>query len=421
MALYAGSGRRRAAPSDRLRPGRASVTSSATAARYDVVHTASFPYFSLLAAAAARSRSGFRIVVDWHEVWTRAYWREYLGPVAGWIGWQRSAPVPPRARSALSASRGCTSAAFSSEGVRGELTRLEGQYAGDVEPSPSCARADRSPSSRAATSRRSRSRRSYRRSPRRGEQIPDLRGEIYGDGPEREKVLQADRRARARRRASRHRGSWTRPVLDEALATRALPPPPVEARGLRPRRRRGRRARRAGRRRPRTRQRRHRARRGGRERHRRARRRRQTISQPRSSGSIGPVQRCASPPRTGSAATPSACRSSTRSRRCSRRMPPAERSVLHVLPHPGGGGETYVDLLERRCPAIASTASTSRRAQTPSPLAARTRRWSKSCGVAATHTISYMSTARSRAGCACRSSPLARPSSRCTASTSYAA
>jgi glycosyltransferase involved in cell wall biosynthesis len=27
-------------------------------------------------------------------------------------------------------------------------------------------------------------------------------------------------------------------------------------------------------------------------------------------------------------------------------MRPAERSVLHVLPHPGGGGETYVDLLE---------------------------------------------------------------------------
>ena len=25
-------------------------------------------------------------------------------------------------------------------------------------------------------------------------------------------------------------------------------------------------------------------------------------------------------------------------------MPGPERSVLHVLPHPGGGGETYVDL-----------------------------------------------------------------------------
>ena len=43
--------------------------------RYDVVHTASFPYFPLLAAGAARRRGGFRIVVDWHEVWTRPYWR----------------------------------------------------------------------------------------------------------------------------------------------------------------------------------------------------------------------------------------------------------------------------------------------------------------------------------------------------------
>ena len=55
--------------------------------RYDVVHTASFPYFSLLAAAAARRGWGYRLVVDWYEVWTARYWREYLGPVAGRIGW----------------------------------------------------------------------------------------------------------------------------------------------------------------------------------------------------------------------------------------------------------------------------------------------------------------------------------------------
>jgi len=55
--------------------------------RYDVVHTASFPYFSLLGAAAARRRSDFRLVVDWHEVWTRRYWREYLGTVGGELGW----------------------------------------------------------------------------------------------------------------------------------------------------------------------------------------------------------------------------------------------------------------------------------------------------------------------------------------------
>src|SRR4051794_11880437 len=55
--------------------------------RFDAVHTASFPYFSLLAAAVARRVHGFRLVVDWHEVWTRAYWDEYLGRVGGRVGW----------------------------------------------------------------------------------------------------------------------------------------------------------------------------------------------------------------------------------------------------------------------------------------------------------------------------------------------
>jgi len=54
--------------------------------RYDVVHTASFPYFSVLAAAAARARRRYRLVVDWHEVWSREYWHSYLGPL-GAVGW----------------------------------------------------------------------------------------------------------------------------------------------------------------------------------------------------------------------------------------------------------------------------------------------------------------------------------------------
>src|SRR5438132_9681668 len=55
--------------------------------RYDVVHTASFPYFSLLAAGALRPLGRFRLVVDWHEVWSRSYWRDYLGPVGGMLGY----------------------------------------------------------------------------------------------------------------------------------------------------------------------------------------------------------------------------------------------------------------------------------------------------------------------------------------------
>jgi glycosyltransferase involved in cell wall biosynthesis len=73
MALYGEGGRRRILPPlvfglgvlwHLLRHG----------SRYDVVHTASFPYFSLLAAAALRPLRRFRLVVDWHEGWTREYW-----------------------------------------------------------------------------------------------------------------------------------------------------------------------------------------------------------------------------------------------------------------------------------------------------------------------------------------------------------
>lgn len=53
---------------------------------YDIVHTCSFPYFSVLAAAAVRPFRGFTLVVDWFEVWSPGYWREYLGGPAGWVG-----------------------------------------------------------------------------------------------------------------------------------------------------------------------------------------------------------------------------------------------------------------------------------------------------------------------------------------------
>ena len=57
--------------------------------RYDAVHSASFPYFSLLGASLALrlSRSRARLIVDWWEVWALRYWRSYLGSVGGRVGY----------------------------------------------------------------------------------------------------------------------------------------------------------------------------------------------------------------------------------------------------------------------------------------------------------------------------------------------
>jgi glycosyltransferase involved in cell wall biosynthesis len=132
IPLYTESGRRRILPplvfglgvfAHLLRHGR----------RYDVVHTCAFPYFSLLAAASLRRRMGFSLVVDWFEVWSRAYWRDYLGALGGRIGElvQRGcARVPQRAFcfSELHARR------LRQERVNGPVTVLRGLYAGSPEP-----------------------------------------------------------------------------------------------------------------------------------------------------------------------------------------------------------------------------------------------------------------------------------------------
>ena len=78
------------------------------AGRYDAVHCASFPYFSLLGAwLALRLRRRGPLVVDWFELWTREYWIGYLGPLGGRVGHfvQRLCVPPP---TTASASRGCT-------------------------------------------------------------------------------------------------------------------------------------------------------------------------------------------------------------------------------------------------------------------------------------------------------------------------
>jgi glycosyltransferase involved in cell wall biosynthesis len=101
--------------------------------RYDVVHTCSFPYFSLLAAALLRPLMGFDLMVDWFELWSRSYWLDYLGGAGGRVGAliQRiCARVPQRAFcfSELHAER------LRKEGLRGSVTVLRGLYAEPTEP-----------------------------------------------------------------------------------------------------------------------------------------------------------------------------------------------------------------------------------------------------------------------------------------------
>jgi glycosyltransferase involved in cell wall biosynthesis len=190
LRLYAGTGRRRIVPPLVFGVG-VLLHLLRRGARYDVVHTASFPYFSLLAAAVARPLRGFRLVVDWHEVWSRDYWREYLGRAAGAIGHAVQSlclRVPQQAFcfSRLHADR------LRESGVRGPVTVLEGEYAGTLAPpvprpvngAPVVVFAGRLiPEKQAASlvpaialAR---------------ERLPELRGLILGDGPERGAVLNA--------------------------------------------------------------------------------------------------------------------------------------------------------------------------------------------------------------------------------------
>jgi glycosyltransferase involved in cell wall biosynthesis len=185
MPLYTDSGRRRILPP--LRFGAGVLRHLALRGRYDVVHTASFPYFSLLAAGLVKPFRRFRLVVDWHELWTLDYWREYLGWLGGTVGWLiqlACVKLPQRAFcfSQLHAER------LRGEGVHGDVVVLPGEYAGSTErPTPTAADnllvfAGRHIHEKRVTALvplMQRLRRSH----------PELRCEVYGDGPERPDLL----------------------------------------------------------------------------------------------------------------------------------------------------------------------------------------------------------------------------------------
>ncbi len=157
--------------------------------RYDVVHTCSFPYFSLLAAALARPLGRYGLIVDWFEVWSRDYWHTYLGGIGGRIGelvQRLCALVPQRAFcfSQLHAAR------LREQGLRGPIAVLRGLYGGSAE-SPRARQAEALvlfagrliPEKRvtvgvAAVALAAR-------------RIEGLQGVFYGDGPEREALHRA--------------------------------------------------------------------------------------------------------------------------------------------------------------------------------------------------------------------------------------
>jgi glycosyltransferase involved in cell wall biosynthesis len=183
MQLYV-EGRRRVGPALRfgrgvlghlLRKGR----------RYDVVHCASTPFFALHAAGLARRRGRYRLLVDWIEVWTLGYWREYLGRFKGTVAWIVQRLATRFGERAFSFSH-LHARRLRAEGFRGPID-VVGVYAGPLDrPDPQPAEqivvfvgrhiAEKGvlalpPALSAAR-----------------ELLPELRTEILGDGPLREEI-----------------------------------------------------------------------------------------------------------------------------------------------------------------------------------------------------------------------------------------
>lgn len=157
--------------------------------QFDVVHTASFPYFSVIAAAAARPFCRYRLVIDWHEVWSRDYWRGYSGSLVGTAGYliQRfcvHVKHRPFCFSRLHRDR------LLDEGIREEPTVLEGELA-EVPAPPEHPVQGRNTvvfAGRHISEKRPVAAvRAINEVRRRGF---DVQGLILGDGPERESVIE---------------------------------------------------------------------------------------------------------------------------------------------------------------------------------------------------------------------------------------
>jgi glycosyltransferase involved in cell wall biosynthesis len=154
--------------------------------RYEVVQTPAL-HASLLAVLAARRFRRFRVVVDWFEVWTREYWLEYLGPVAGRLGWIAQRMTARSRHEALCFSR-LHARRLEELGYRGRITLVEGlSVLPTDDPKPVAAEplvvfAGRHIPEKQAPA-------VVRTVARARERIPELRAEIFGDGPDHDEVL----------------------------------------------------------------------------------------------------------------------------------------------------------------------------------------------------------------------------------------
>ena len=154
--------------------------------RYDVVQTPAL-HLSLLAVIAARPFRRFTLVVDWFEVWTREYWLDYLGGVAGRLGWWGQRISARAKHHALCFSRR-HARRLEEIGYSGEITLIEGLLPPELaasEPVPAESTvvfAGRLIPEKQATTivpavALARA------------HVPELRAMIFGDGPEREALL----------------------------------------------------------------------------------------------------------------------------------------------------------------------------------------------------------------------------------------
>jgi glycosyltransferase involved in cell wall biosynthesis len=158
---------------------------------YDVVHVSASPYFGVLAAGLVARLGGgrYRLAVDWHEVWSDSYWREYLGGLKG-----RVAQQIQRACVRLPQQAFCFSAMHAQrlreEGLKGEPIVLRGEWAGPTDrPDPRPAEPlvvfagrlipdKNAPAVVAAVAEARKA-------------IPQLRGIVFGDGPQLDDVRAA--------------------------------------------------------------------------------------------------------------------------------------------------------------------------------------------------------------------------------------